>query len=113
MGWTGSSQERTRRLGQACVGQAGGRQHAGGLARPAQSRSIQVVAGEPGREGGTEGFSGAEGIGVGPDSRHPCPSFPGKLHSGTVRTRGAWSCCCLGDLVCDWLSWSLLVALSC
>jgi len=52
MGWTGSSQERTRRLGQACVGQAGGRQHAGGLARPARSRSIQVVAVSQGRREG-------------------------------------------------------------
>lgn len=52
MGWTGSSQERTCGLGQACVGQAGGRQHAGGLARPAQSRSVQVVVvSQGGREG--------------------------------------------------------------
>lgn len=35
-------------------------------------------------------------MGVGLDSRHPCPSFPGKRQSGTVRTPGAWSCSCLG-----------------
>lgn len=54
-------------------GRAGGRQHAGGLARSEQSRSIQVVA--VSQEGGTEVALGqGEGrMGVALDRRHPCP----------------------------------------
>lgn len=75
MGGAGEFRGENVLAGPGLWGRPRGRQHAGGLARSAGSRPVQAAAVS---QGGTEGFSGAGDIGVRLDSRHLCPSLPGK-----------------------------------
>lgn len=79
-------------------GKAVGRQHAGGLARSAQSRSTKVMA--VSQEGGIEITlgQGERKMGVGLDSRHlTTPPPPEPQEDGIeVRTADIWTCCCFG-----------------